>query len=403
MGAAIICEQLSKRYLLGEEVDVINSLSELALRFAQQGPQRPAAREEVWALRDLDLEVAEGDVLGIVGRNGAGKSTLLKVLSRITTPTSGRARVRGRVGALLEVGTAFDPELTGRENILINGALLGMSRRDIRRRFDDIVEFSGIGAFIDTPVKRYSSGMYLRLGFAVAAHMEPEVMVVDEVLAVGDAEFQRRCLNRMSELGRGGRTILYVSHDLGSLAHLASRCVWIDAGSVRMDGDPGEVIATYLREGVPSAQRLALEQRGPCRLTGLTLRDPSGAPVTASHRGDALTFGLTLDSSEQMHRLDVSIWVIDHLGRRILDEAFLDDPSRAGDLDAPGTHVVELALPPLLAPGTYTAGVWIGDNSGTHFDGEALRFDVVPNATDRPEAVSRSRMVSPPLRWRHDR
>lgn len=401
MSTAIVCEQLSKRYLLGEEVDVINSLGELVVRFARHGRQPRPARDEIWALRDLDMEVAEGEVLGVIGRNGAGKSTLLKILSRITTPTTGRARVRGRVGALLEVGTAFDPELTGRENILINGALLGMTRRDIRSRFDEIVEFSGIDGFIDTPVKRYSSGMYLRLGFAVAAHMEPEVMVVDEVLAVGDAEFQRRCLNRMSELGREGRTILYVSHDLGSLAHLASRCVWIDAGQVRLDGDPNDVIATYLRDGVPSAERLALEQRGPSKLTGITLRDAQGGTIAASHRGEPLTFALTLQNEAPVHRLDVAVWVIDHLGRRILDEAFLDDPGRAGLLDAPGEHEVTLELPPLLASGTYTAGIWIGDDAGTHFDGEALRFDIVPSPTDRPEAVSRSRMISPPLRWHH--
>lgn len=402
MSTAIVCEQLSKRYLLGEEVDVINSIGELAVRFLRHGRQPRTARDEVWALRELDLEVAEGEVVGIIGRNGAGKSTLLKVLSRITTPTTGRARVRGRVGALLEVGTAFDPELTGRENILINGALLGMSRRDIRSRFDDIVDFSGIEAFIDTPVKRYSSGMYLRLGFAVAAHMEPEVMVVDEVLAVGDAEFQRRCLNRMSELGRGGRTILYVSHDLGSLAHLASRCVWIDAGTVRMDGEPSDVIATYLRDGVPSAERLALEQRGPSKLTGISLRDAHGQTVGAIHRGDTLAFAISVENDVRMHRLDVAVWIIDHLGRRIIDEAFLDDPGRAGVLDNPGAHAISLELPPLLAPGTYTAGVWIGDDTRTHFDGEALRFDVVPDPSDRPEAVSRTRLVSPPLRWRHD-
>ena len=204
----------------------------------------------MWALRDVDFEIEEGDVVGIVGRNGAGKTTLLKVLARIVRPTTGVVRMRGRVGALLEVGTGFHPELTGRENVFLNGVVLGMSRREIDRRFDDIVEFAGVERFLDTPLKRYSSGMYLRLAFAVAAHIDPDILVVDEVLAVGDAEFQRRCLGRMSEFGREGRTVVFVSHDTGAVGQLCRRAIWLEHGKVRDDGSVESVLAAYLRDVV---------------------------------------------------------------------------------------------------------------------------------------------------------
>jgi homopolymeric O-antigen transport system ATP-binding protein len=192
--------------------------------------------------------VQQGEVLGVIGRNGAGKSTLLKVLTRITTPTAGRVEIRGRIGSLLEVGTGFHPELTGRENVYLNGAILGMKRREIDRRYDAIVDFSGVEKFIDTPVKRYSSGMYVRLAFAVAAHLEPEILLIDEVLAVGDAEFQRRCLGRMEELGSSGRTVVFVSHQLPAIAQMCDRAIQINGGMVVGDGRPAEVIANYLHQ-----------------------------------------------------------------------------------------------------------------------------------------------------------
>jgi ABC-type polysaccharide/polyol phosphate transport system ATPase subunit len=395
MSDAIVIDGLSKRYLLGEEFDALDSLRELVLHLGR-GRRRTAAerRGEVWALRDLDLTVREGEVLGIIGRNGSGKSTLLKILARITDPTEGVARVRGRVGALLEVGTAFDPELTGRENILINGALLGMRRRDVLRHFDDIVEFAGVERFLDTPVKRFSSGMYLRLGFAVAAHLEPEILVVDEVLAVGDAEFQRRCLERISVLGSEGRTILYVSHDLGSLSALCDRCTWLDGGRVRADGVPGDVIATYLRDGIPPPAVLRQTQSGRARLTGIRL---VGEQI---EHGMPLAFELDLENERRMSSLDVCVWIVDEIGRRVVDEALLDDAGRRGVIDAPGAHHVSFGLPPTLAPGTYVAGVWLGDEAeGTIFNGEVLRFEVVVAPGDPPDARSRSRLVSPPVEW----
>jgi lipopolysaccharide transport system ATP-binding protein len=250
MSVAIEVDSLSKMYRLGEYRAAYGTLREslvhAGMRLAGREHEKPIA--EVWALRDVSFQVPEGQVLGIIGRNGAGKSTLLKILTRIAAPTSGRAEIRGRVGSLLEVGTGFNQELTGRENVYLNGAILGMRRREIERRFDEIVDFSGVERFIDTPVKRYSSGMYVRLAFAVAAHFEPEIMLVDEVLSVGDAEFQRRCLGRMEELGNAGRTVVFVSHALGSIAQLCDRAIWIDSGHVVGDGRPAEVIANYLHQ-----------------------------------------------------------------------------------------------------------------------------------------------------------
>jgi lipopolysaccharide transport system ATP-binding protein len=202
--------------------------------------------EEIWALRDASFSVQEGEVLGIIGRNGAGKSTLLKVLSRITEPTMGRATIRGRVASLLEVGTGFHPELTGRENIFLNGAILGMTRTDIRHRFDEIVAFAEIERFLDTPVKRYSSGMYVRLAFAVAAHLEPDILIVDEVLAVGDAQFQKKCLGKMEEVAsKKGRTILFVSHQMGMITSLCQRAILLEGGRIVFDGSAGETVAKY--------------------------------------------------------------------------------------------------------------------------------------------------------------
>ena len=202
--------------------------------------------EEFWALKDVNFEVARGEVLGIIGRNGAGKSTLLKVLSRITEPSEGRVEIRGRVASLLEVGTGFHPELSGRENIFLNGAILGMSRREIKAKFDEIVAFSEVERFLDTPVKRYSSGMYVRLAFAVAAHLEPEILVVDEVLAVGDAEFQKKCLGKMHDVAAGGRTVLFVSHNLGAVSALCQRALLLSDGQLVFQGGTAEVTERYL-------------------------------------------------------------------------------------------------------------------------------------------------------------
>ena len=253
----IAVEKLSKRYIIGHQASkgdglrhAIENAVRAPMKWLRHGARRKSStREEFWALRDIDLEIKRGEVVGIIGRNGAGKSTLLKILSRITDPTQGRISIRGRVASLLEVGTGFHPELTGRENIFLNGAILGMTRAEIKRKFDEIVSFSGVEKFIDTPVKRFSSGMYVRLAFAVAAHLEPEILVVDEVLAVGDAEFQKKCLDKMDAVGHTGRTILFVSHNMQAITRLCNRCILIESGKIRMDGHSHRVASAYLTSG----------------------------------------------------------------------------------------------------------------------------------------------------------
>jgi lipopolysaccharide transport system ATP-binding protein len=267
----IAVEHLSKRYLIEHSPGAQGHKRYTALRdvlgqrahdlvrktlAAMRGQPLFTVREieEFWALKDVSFTVRRGEVMGIIGRNGAGKSTLLKVLSRITDPTAGKITLRGRVASLLEVGTGFHPELTGRENIYLNGAILGMTRPEIRRKFDEIVAFAGVEKFLDTPVKRYSSGMYVRLAFAVAAHLEPQILIVDEVLAVGDAEFQKKCLGKIDEVSRQeGRTVLLVSHNMAAIAELADRALLLDAGSVVVDGSVAEAVSTYLARGARKA------------------------------------------------------------------------------------------------------------------------------------------------------
>ncbi len=247
-------KNLGKKYLLrhlqtGRNYralrDVIAGKARSMVKF--RGAASQPATEEFWALKDVSFSVNQGDAVGIIGRNGAGKSTLLKLLSRITEPTAGSIRLRGRVASLLEVGTGFHPELTGRENIFLNGAILGMSRVEIKRKFDEIVAFAEVEKFLDTPVKHYSSGMYVRLAFAVAAHLEPEILIVDEVLAVGDAEFQKKCLGKMQDVSTSeGRTVLFVSHNMSAISELTKRCVYLEKGLVKADGSTAAVVQQYL-------------------------------------------------------------------------------------------------------------------------------------------------------------
>jgi homopolymeric O-antigen transport system ATP-binding protein len=257
MATAISVQGISKRYRIGQYQTAYGTLRDAL----SGGVRRIVAREhhdeerDMWALRDVSFDVPDGEVLGIVGRNGAGKSTLLKVLTRIVSPTEGRAEIRGRVGSLLEVGTGFHPELTGRENVFLNGSILGMRQREIVSKFDEIVDFAGVGPFLDTPVKRYSSGMSVRLAFAVAAHLEPEILLVDEVLAVGDAEFQRRCLGRMEDLSESGRTVVFVSHQMQAVAQLCDRAIWLDHGRVEREGPASDVVAEYLQAGYGAGSR----------------------------------------------------------------------------------------------------------------------------------------------------
>lgn len=259
---AIRVENLSKRYLISHQNGARDGLRHSLerafrnpLRWARTQSQRRTTREEFWALRDVSIEINQGEVIGIIGRNGAGKSTLLKILSRITEPTTGRITINGRIASLLEVGTGFHPELTGRENIFLNGAILGMTAMEIRRKFDEIVAFSGVETFLDTPVKRYSSGMYVRLAFAVAAHLDSEILIVDEVLAVGDAQFQKKCLGKMDDISkRAGRTVLLVSHQMAAIANLCEKCIVLNKGRSDFLGETKTAIERYLALGEASGE-----------------------------------------------------------------------------------------------------------------------------------------------------
>ena len=250
-------ENLGKKYILKHQSqerytalrDVISHRIRSVGHRLMRSRTPPSTQEEFWALKDVSFEVQRGDRVGIIGRNGAGKSTLLKILSRITEPTHGRIRIQGRVASLLEVGTGFHPELTGRENIFLNGAILGMSKAEIKRKFDEIVAFAEVEKFLDTPVKRYSSGMYVRLAFSVAAHLEPEILVVDEVLAVGDATFQKKCLGKMEDVGKQGRTVLFVSHNMATITQLCQKVSWLDKGCLSLTGNPEYVVSQYLKHG----------------------------------------------------------------------------------------------------------------------------------------------------------
>ena len=294
-------ENLGKKYNINHQKggyvalrDVITNIFKSPFAFAKKRAKEIAGidgKEEFWALSGINFTVAKGEVIGIIGSNGAGKSTLLKILSQITPPTTGEIKIKGRVGSLLEVGTGFHPELTGRENIMLNGAILGMSYKEVAEKFDQIVEFSGIEKFLDTPVKYYSSGMYVRLAFSVAAHMEPDILIVDEVLAVGDAEFQKKCLGKMDEITKqDGRTILFVSHNMGAVRQLCKKTILIEAGKVKMIGETKEVTEAYLM-GITSESKDSLEHRqdrtgtGDVRIRNLVLADRNGKEISVLESG----------------------------------------------------------------------------------------------------------------------
>ncbi len=348
MTAAIRVEGLSKRFRLGSRT----GLSWLT---------RP--RDEIWALREVCFEVAPGEALGIVGRNGAGKSTLLKILARITAPSAGRAAIRGRVGSLLDVGTGFHPELSGRENVFLNGAILGMRKAEIQARFDAIAAFSGVERFLDTPVKRYSSGMRVRLAFAVAAHLEPEILIVDEVLAVGDAEFQRRCLGKMGDVASSGRTVLFVSHNLAALRALCSRALWLEDGRLRRQGPVDAVVDAYLAGGRERQRSAALSERwdrrgsGELRFTRLELRARTPGGEAATGRALELRVAYAGAAQEPLKNVRFALSVSDGYGSRIfaLDTRFLN--ADFGELPPRGEIVCEIPELP-LNPGRYDVRAW---------------------------------------------
>jgi ABC-type polysaccharide/polyol phosphate transport system ATPase subunit len=359
---------------------------------------------ELWALRDVDLVVAEGDALGIIGRNGAGKTTLLKIVSHITEPTAGVARMRGRVGSLLEVGTGFHPELTGAENVYLNGAILGMSRREIRRRFDEIVGFAGLERFVHLPLKRYSSGMALRLAFSVAAHLRAEIVVVDEVLAVGDAEFQQRCLGKFSDFRAEGRTVLFVSHDLGAVTRLCDRAVWLDEGAVRAEGSPADVTTQYLRsfadEGRLAVSLAEEPSDGPVKLVAASVSAAGdGALRRAPRRDEPLVLTVEFDLRSRIRDLDVALYLVNSRGVRVIDESWNDPRPRPRDTPLLGRVSASVTVPPLLTSGDYTLGVWIGSSAEAYVHREVLQFRLLPHPADTNEEQTRPRVVRLPVSW----
>ncbi|MGY1681935.1 ABC transporter ATP-binding protein [Geodermatophilus sp. SYSU D01176] len=376
-------EDVSKRYLLGERLNAREALVAAARRVVGSEATPP---DELWSLRDVSFSVADGEALGIVGRNGAGKSTILKILAGITSPTLGVSRTRGRVAALLEVGTGFHPELTGRENVYLNGAILGMSRRDLARRFDEIVAFAGTERFLDTPIKRYSSGMQLRLAFAVAAHLEPDVLVVDEVLAVGDAEFQRKCIGRMAEAEQEGRTVVFVSHDLETLMRLCRRGMWLDAGRVRDSGPAESIIRAYLASGLAdSVAGGTLIHSGPLTVTAVRVVGADGRSGSALFRDDPFTIRVDFELAAEVPGLDVALYVTTSGGVRVLDEALSDHGLERFPL---GAYCAEMSVPPVLNFGDFSVGLWMGTAQEDILDEPAATaFTLVGTGHDRPDRV----------------
>jgi lipopolysaccharide transport system ATP-binding protein len=393
---AIRVEHLSKRYLRGASDARGGLLSEQLGRAASSLTRAGRARrapttEPFWALRDVSMEIAPGEVLGLIGPNGAGKSTLLKLLARITLPTEGRIELRGRVASLLEVGTGFHPELTGRENVALNGAILGLSRQEIARRFDAIVEFSGVEEFIDTPVKRYSSGMTVRLGFAVAAHLEAEIMLVDEVLAVGDAAFQRKCINKIRNLTIDeGRTIVFVSHNLGWVERLCDRVLLVESG-IAAEGPVAKVIADYL-SGVDPVQHGGVTEipdgaprsgSGTARFRRARLLGADdGRPRGSLLLNQPLLLEAEVEVTEPIDEalLEIGLTTVD--GLRVVT-AFNTDGGRAGMRLDPGVHELRAELEPELLPGEFVLDLGVHDRvTGATIDmvERVLQFDV--GATD---------------------
>lgn len=366
---AIRASGVSKRYKLGVREPYV-TLREAIVRSVRGLTRRgePGADTALWALKDVSFEVQPGEVVGVIGRNGAGKSTLLKILSRITEPTEGTVDLYGRVGSLLEVGTGFHPELSGRENVFLNGAILGMKRREIVAKFDEIVAFAGVERFVDTPVKHYSSGMYMRLAFAVAANLEPDVLVVDEVLAVGDAEFQRKCLGKMSEVARGGRTVLFVSHNMAAIEQLCSRAILLDGGALSLDADVRSVLEAYTRSIATPASR-SLEHvktrsgAGGARFSEFWLEDCAGAPVDAGRAGHELRLRSRIisTSAAPLRNCRISFGIHDVFGSPLIVLATDLVDGRALEVPSPGEATCKLPRCP-LTEGLYRVTLFLECN-----------------------------------------
>jgi lipopolysaccharide transport system ATP-binding protein len=387
--AAISVENIGKMYRIGLAANKSTTFAE-AMSAAVKAPLRRLRAlgehsrkgdDIFWALQDLSFRVNPGEVVGIIGPNGAGKSTLLKILSRITEPTRGRAVIRGRVGSLLEVGTGFHPELTGRENTYLNGAILGMKRAEINRKFDEIVDFSGVEQFLDTPVKRYSSGMYVRLAFAVAAHLEPEILIVDEVLAVGDAEFQKKCLRKMRDVAGGGRTVLFVSHNMQAIETLCGRALLIKNGRLAQDGPAIEVSQQYMRApGERSSFQVGPQGErsgdGSIRLTHARILDVQGMPLEDITAGKDIIIEFDYENPGGRAELEIGFTIFNYLGRPITHCAMDLTGDRVRKLGQAGRVRCLLRKLPLV-PGDYFIAVLLSSHGQqTDLLGNALSFSV---------------------------
>jgi lipopolysaccharide transport system ATP-binding protein len=388
---AIRVEGLGKRYTIRHQsgygyTALRDVLTEGATTIARKVARRPApaprSREQIWALRELSFELPQGQRLGIIGRNGAGKSTLLKILSRITEPTEGRVTVRGRVGSLLEVGTGFHPELTGRENIYLNGTILGMSRSEVRRKFDEIVDFAEVERFLDTPVKRYSSGMYVRLAFAVAAHLEPEILIVDEVLAVGDAAFQRKCLGKMSDVADSGRTIILVSHNMAAIQQLCSRALWLHDGRAQIAGEADAVVTAYgesfTGQGGGAFSQHGVMGDGTVTLLSYEVLNQEGRALPVPVTGEDLTIRVRVAVREPISQphVGVSLWTASGILLTSVssEQQGVELPALpAGNIDV-DIHVREVDY----LPGPYKADIWfVGPQGHVYAHAEdAIRFEI---------------------------
>lgn len=392
MRPIIRVENLSKQYRIGTRDAAYETVREALTQvirapFKRLQRRRSTAEQadSLWALRDVNFEVYPGEVIGIIGRNGAGKSTLLKVLSRVTEPTEGRVELYGRVGSLLEVGTGFHPELTGRENIFLNGSILGMSRREITAKFDEIVSFAEVGKFIDTPVKRYSSGMYVRLAFAVAAHLEPEILVVDEVLAVGDFAFQQKCLNKMQGVSREGRTVLFVSHNMGAINRLCQRSVLLNGGSVLTVGPTSEVVQTYMTSGV--IRRSEFEQpHDPSksinlRRVSVITEDGDGRSEIGYH--ESFTFQLEYEVNQHVTKGSVGIGVFTADGTCAFVSGDFDQRPELLSSRPAGYYVARVKIPSKwLNTGRYILTTYVADIARDQQDSiETLVFNIIETGT----------------------
>ncbi len=374
--AAITVRHLGKQYRLGTQT--YDTLRDQLAGLFRRGAR--AERQTFWALKDVSFEVAKGDIVGVIGRNGAGKSTLLKILSQITEPTEGEVRIRGRVASLLEVGTGFHPELTGRENVFLNGAILGMTRAEITRKFDVIAAFAEMDTFLDTPVKHYSSGMTTRLAFAVAAHLEPEILIIDEVLAVGDAAFQKKCIGKMGEVARGGRTVIFVSHNMAAVTSLCTRGLYLERGQVKAAGPMQEIADAYLNDALPQGGKSSFRgdgQRGSGKLRFTDLEIRSGEVTGAAVCGAGLRFRLTYAAEQDRVAARFIVNIYDHQQIRLLAMDSVTDSSMPQFFPREGTVELQVPADVSLAPGRYSVelAAVIYDEVADHIPG-AMEFEM---------------------------